>query len=91
MLNTVTYDGMIDRVKSALLGDLKDYSNSNVQMTLSQRSLRDLDRQQSFGRGYSASYEPTTCDQKPAAKGLSVMRIFRALRSIGEYDLERTR
>ena len=80
------------RVKTALLGDLSRYSEDRSQAWLSRQPLRDLDRQSNFGRGYASTYAaPSQAAPRRTRSGLSLIRLYRAVRSIGEYDLERTR
>ena len=87
-------NGVISRVKSALVGDMSAYENRSYEVKKSVKRIAVVPPQSSYGRiyhdpdvGVSSSKSKSTV---LAPFGLPA-KAWKKIRSIGEYDVARTR
>ena len=87
-----THDnGILGKVKSALVGDLSAYDRYAFQNGISSTSRRKAQRASSFGRPYSLQDLPQKRQTTESRAMKAVSSVWKTVRSIGEYDAARTR
>lgn len=89
----MTKVGLINRVKTALMGDVARYGNGAYLNDTPKRSRPEFDPASAHGRSYTAQ-DIVARNARGARSGIGAgdrPSLWARLRSIGEYDAERTR
>ena len=81
-----------DRMASVIIGDVSDYGTAACQQRISAKPMRDRMRAPSTGRIYSSVDFDAPTPRKIRMNPLApVSFVWGKIRSIGEYDAQRTR